>query len=87
MILDFDPELARLAVIAGTGRVVTRGGDPVEITQWDDGSDIWPIRENVHAEKRWSISEGQCWNKNGGWGYSSGVITDRDLVIETFEDI
>lgn len=87
MILDFDPELARLAVIAGTGRVITRGGDPVEITQWDDGSDVWPIRGNVHAEKRWSIPEGQCWNKNGGWGYSSGVITDRDLVIETFEDI
>lgn len=87
MILDFDPELARLAVIAGTGRVVTRSGDPVEITRWDDGSDVWPIRGNVHAEKRWSIPEGQCWNKNGGWGYSPEVITDRDLVIETFEDI
>ena len=87
MIFDFDPELARLAVIAGTGRVVTRGGDPVEITQWDDGSDIWPIRGNVHAEKKWSIPEGQCWNKNGGWGYSSGVITDRDLVIETDFDL
>ena len=87
MILDFDPELARLAVIAGTGRVVTRSGDPVEITCWDDGTDPWPIRGNVHAEKRWSIPEGQCWNKNGGWGYSSGVTTDRDLVIETFEDI
>ena len=87
MILDFDPELAKLATIAGTGRVITRGGDPVEITQWDDGSDIWPIRGNVHAEKRWSIPEGQCWNKDGGWGYSSGTITDRDLVIETFEDV
>ena len=87
MILDFDPELAKLATIAGTGRVITRGGDLVEITQWDDGSDIWPIRGNVHAEKRWSIPEGQCWNKDGGWGYSSGTITDRDLVIETFEDV
>ena len=87
MILDFYSELERLAVIVGTVRVITRSGDLVEITQWDDGSDVWPIRGNVHANRRWSIPEGQCWNRNGGWGYSPEVTTDRDLVIETFEDI
>ena len=43
MKISFDVETAKLALAAGTGKIITRNGYPVEITCWDDSHDTWPV--------------------------------------------
>ena len=87
--LEFDVETAQLALLAGTGRVVTREGYPVEITCWDNSKtvgDFWPVEGKIHFPLR-DISSSESWTREGKYNCSSGVEHKYDLFIETFEDI
>ena len=82
MKISFDVETAKLALAAGTGRIVTRRGYPVEITCWDDSHDTWPVIGvivNPYSE--------ESWTKEGRWGNDPEVDTELDLFIETDLDI
>ena len=87
MILDFDPELARLAVIADTGKVVTREGYPVEITCWDTEriTDAWPVRGKIHFPLD-DLSSVESWTRKGRYSYREGGHK-YDLFIETNLDL
>lgn len=82
MKIPFDIEIAKLAIIARTGVIVTRKGCPVEITCWDDSHDTWPVIGvivNPYSE--------ESWTKEGRWGPDPEVDTDLDLFIETDFDL
>lgn len=82
MKIPFDVETAKLALAAGTGRIVTRRGYPVEITCWDDSHDTWPVVGK--------INEAFCnesWTTKGRWGPDPEIDTDLDLFIETDLDL
>ena len=81
MIFEFDRYFAKEAVELGLGRVITRDGDEVKITDWNyRGSDFYPIVG--------TISEfGSClelWSEFGE--YSIGNRTTFDLFIELLEN-
>lgn len=81
MIFEFDRYFAKDAVELGLGRVITRDGDEVKITDWNyRGSDFYPIAG--------IISEfGSClelWSEFGE--YSIGDRTTFDLFIELLEN-
>ena len=81
-LISFDVETAKLAIIAGTGAIVTRKGYPVEITCWDDSHDTWPVIGvivNPYSK--------ESWTKEGRWGPDPEVDTELDLFIETNLDI
>lgn len=75
--LEFDIETAQLALAAGTGRIVTREGYPVEITCWDDSHEIWPVVGIIVDP----YSE-ESWTKKGRWGPNPEIDTKLDLFIE-----
>ena len=79
MIFEFDRYFAKEAVELGLGRIITKDGDEVKITDWNyRGSDFYPIAG--------IISEfGSClelWSEFGE--YSIGNRTTFDLLIELF---
>lgn len=76
MMLDFDIETATLAIICGTGRVVTRNGRPVTITGYD-GSEKFAV-EGVFAD----VGILGFWSKDGKYNPDSESGTDLDLFIE-----
>lgn len=82
MKIPFDVEIAKLAVKAGTGTIITRKGYPVEITCWDDSHDTWPVVGvivNPYSEESWTTE--------GRWGHDPKIDTDFDLFIETDFDL
>lgn len=85
-LLPFDIETAQLALLAGTGRIVTRGGDPVEITCWDNSGDFWPVDGKIHFPLQ-DISKSDSWTLEGNYNCSSGVEHKYDLFIETDFDL
>ena len=75
MRIKFDYELAKLAVIAGTGRVVTRDGEPVELIGTDSDDKEYPIVGRIEGDH-----ENDYWTENGK--FLSYRDTDLDLFIE-----
>lgn len=75
MRIVFDYKLAKLAVIAGTGRVVTRDGEPVELIRIDSDDKEYPIVGRIGGDH-----ENDYWTENGK--YLSYRDTDFDLFIE-----
>lgn len=75
MRIVFDYKLAKLAIIAGTGRVVTRDGEPVELIRADLGDKEYPIVGRIEGDH-----ENDYWTEDGK--YLSYRDTDFDLFIE-----
>ena len=75
--IPFDVETAKLALLVGTGRIVTRDGRPVEITGWDDSHEIWPVVGIIVDP----YSE-ESWTREGRWGPNPKTDTKFDLFIE-----
>ena len=76
MILDFDIEIATLAINYGTGRVVTRNGRPVTITSYNE-SFVYAV-EGVFTD---SGTLG-FWGKDGKCNPDSESESGLDLFIE-----
>ena len=79
--LEFDYELAKLAVATGSGKLVTRRGLPVEIDYWNRKSEFnsFIIAGKVIVNKEYPMVG--SWTINGKF-YSDGTISDFDLFIE-----
>lgn len=75
MRIDFDYKLAKLAVIAGTGRVITRDGESVELIGTDSSDKEYPIVGRIEG-----FHENDFWTENGK--FLSYRDTDFDLFIE-----
>lgn len=82
MKIPFDKELAKLALAAGTGKIVTRNGYPAEITYWDSPHNIWPIVGKVDGV----LCDEMHWTEEGRW-FGLERDTDLDLFIETDFDL
>lgn len=76
MYLDFDIEIATIAINYGTGRVVTRNGRPVTITGYNDSMKF--AVEGVFAD----IGTLGFWSKDGKCNPDSESESDLDLFIE-----
>lgn len=80
--IEFDVDTARLALAAGTGEIVTKAGEPVEITCWDTGPEytfyklIGNIKSPLFFERK-----GVSWSKDGKY-LMSGGDSENDLVIK-----
>lgn len=84
-LLPFDIETARFAVIAGTGRVVTREGFLVEVTRWENERDSpWPIRGIIYFPEDLNATE--SWTGRGKYSYMK-ENHKYDLFIETDFDL
>lgn len=81
MTLEFDLELALLAVKVGSGRIVTRTGDSVKITGWGDNpvNSEYPITGTM-------FDDGliRSWTRNGKY-YGDESFSTMDLFIEEIE--
>lgn len=75
MKIEFDYELAKLAVNCKTGRVVTRDGESVELIGTDSNDKEYPIVGRIEG-----YHENDCWTENGK--FLSYRDTDLDLFIE-----
>ena len=75
MKIEFDYELAKLAVSCKTGRVVTRDGESVELIETDSNDKEYPIVGRIEG-----YHENDCWTENGK--FLSYRDTDLDLFIE-----
>ena len=77
MIIDFDLELAQLGVSVGSGRVVTRGGRKVTITNWESViNNSYPIIGKLEGE---DII--RSWTEEGRY-YHDDRTDFMDLFIE-----
>ncbi len=76
MYLDFDIEIATLAVNYGTGRVVTRNGRPVTITEYDES-----MKFAVHGVFA-DVGTLGFWGKDGKCNPDSESESGLDLFIE-----
>lgn len=82
MKIPFDVEIAKLALAAETGKIVTRNGYPAEITCWDGSNNIWPIMGKVDGV----LCNEILWTEEGKW-FNSEIDTELDLFIETDFDL
>ena len=81
MIFEFDRYFAKEAVELGLGRVITRNGDEVKISDWNyRGSDFYPIVGTISEFG----SHLEHWSEIGE--YSVGCSYSFDLSIELFEN-
>ena len=85
-LLPFDIETGQLAVKAGTGRIVTRSGYPVEIDCWDtmEPGDDWPVEGTVIYP---DVKSTECWTKEGRFSFHPEEDRRLDLFIETYLDL
>ena len=85
-LLPFDIETARFAVIAGTGRIVTREGFLVEVTKWENERDSsWPIIGKIHFPLD-DLSSVESWTGKAKYSYMKENHI-CDLFIETDFDL
>ena len=76
VILDFDYDLARLVIKAGTGTITTKGGLAVEILDWeDDKFPEYPIKGAIPDLGIKYIH----WSRNGR--LTADKISTYDLII------
>lgn len=47
MLIEFDYKLAKVAIAVGSGKVVTRQGQEVNIIKWDDFDSDYPIQGKI----------------------------------------
>ena len=47
MLIEFDYKLAKVAIAVGSGKVVTRLGQEVNIIKWDDSDPVYPIQGRI----------------------------------------
>lgn len=76
----FDAETGQLAVMAGTGRIVTREGLRVKIRVWDDRTRTFPVAGSIFDEFG-NEQKDQCWTIEGKW-LSRQADHGNDLFIE-----
>lgn len=75
MLVEFDYELAKLAINCKTGRVVTRNGKSVELVGTGPDDKDYPIVGRVEG-----FQGNDCWTENGK--FLLGKDTVLDLFIE-----
>ena len=75
MRIEFDYELAKLAVSCKTGRVVKRDGEPVELIGTNSNDKEYPIVGRIEG-----FHENDYWTEDGK--FLSYRDTDLDLFIE-----
>ena len=77
--MEFDVESARLAILCETGRIVTRTGKLVDITEVDLGESIYPISGRISLGKlSWTI-EGKYFADERKSEYDLFIDTDFDV--------
>lgn len=81
MMLEFDLELAKLAIKAGTGRIVTGGGLDVRITNWGEDrlTETYPLLGYVIQQGEGEFDE-ESWTFEGK--YFEEEPDEWDLFIE-----
>lgn len=77
MRIEFDIESAKLAVMVGSGKIVTRSGKEVEIVDWNTGHFPYSIVGNIVYP---TYSDLASWTSSGK--FLLGKDTDLDLFIE-----
>lgn len=78
--LEFDIETAKLALAVGSGRIVTRSGQKVEIIEWNRvGYHFFPIMGKIFSKESWPTLS--TWTYNGRY-FDSGIESENDLFIE-----
>ena len=83
MILDFEKDLAYLVVVAGNGKVYTRSGREVMITDFNGKKQNRPIEGRIKIGKdSWSVKK--YWSEEGKM--NGGAIHNFDLHIEVKDD-
>lgn len=83
MILDFEKDLAYLVIAAGNGKVYTRSGREVMITDFNGKKQNRPIEGRIRIGKdSWSVKK--YWSEEGKM--NGGAIHNFDLHIEVKDD-
>ena len=81
MLMEFDIESARLAILCETGRVVTRSGKLINIIKVYP-SEIYPLAGNIDGQLGLLY-----WTVEGKY-FADGRKSEYDLFIDTsFDDI
>ena len=81
MIFEFDKDFAREAIELGEGRIITRGGEVVTITDWSyNGSDFYPIAGVIVGYSSYP----ELWSEFGE--YTMDCKTPYDLFVELFDN-
>lgn len=76
-LIEFDIELAKLAIMAGSGRIVTRCGLKIEVTKFgEDSTDNYPVKGMFAM-----TGDSAEWSSSGKI-HASMPIRDYDLFIE-----
>ena len=78
MLINFDIESAKLAVMVGSGKIVTRSGKEVEIVDWDTGRFPYSIVGNIIYS---TYSELAAWTVSGRY-LGKDKDCEYDLFIE-----
>lgn len=79
--MEFDIESVRLAILCETGRIVTRTGKLVDITEMNPGESIYPISgriSGVLGKLTWTI-EGKYFADERKSEYDLFIDTDFDI--------
>ena len=74
-------ESVRLAILCETGRIVTRTGRPVDITEMDPSESIYPISGRINGvlgKLSWTI-EGKYFADERKSEYDLFIDTDFDI--------
>ena len=81
--IEFDIDTARLALAAGTGKIVTKAGEPVEITCWDTGPEyeFYKLLGNIKSPLPMLERRGVGWSRDGKY-LMNGDNSENDLVIK-----
>ena len=78
MLINFDIESAKLAVMVGSGKIVTRSGKEVEIVDWNTGHFPYSIVGDIVYS---TYSELASWT-TGGKYLGKDKDCEYDLFIE-----
>lgn len=76
--MNFDIESAKLAVMVGSGKIVTRSGKEVEIVDWNTGQFPYSIVGNIVYP---TYSELASWTASGRY-LGEDKVCEYDLFIE-----
>ena len=78
MLINFDIESAKLAVMVGSGKIVTRSGKEVEIVDWNTGHFPYLIAGNIVYP---TYSDHASWTASGRY-LGKDKDSEYDLFIE-----
>ena len=78
MLMNFDIESAKLAVMVGSGKIVTRSGKEVEIVNWNTGGFPYSIVGDIVYP---TYSELASWTASGRY-LGEDKDCEYDLFIE-----